>query len=211
MSTLITALFIGGFIVSKNASPNTSAQNTVRSVNSDTATNATKSIESETYKIWVAMTGEQYDRNYIANMIAHHEGAVEMAKLALANAKHTEVKNMANTIIDKQQTDIYSMLLWQQQWDYPSSSGVDMQDHSAMGMMNSNANMTTKLKPLKGEAFDKEFISLMIEHHQEAVDMSRPGETNALHQEVKHLAKAIYTTQSNEITQMKQWKTDWGY
>jgi uncharacterized protein (DUF305 family) len=103
------------------------------------------------------------------------------------------------------------MKSWQSQWGYPSSSGEMMMDHSAMGMMADMDSMTEALKGLTGDAFDKKFIELMIEHHQSAIDMAISGEVNAYHAEVKQLTKAIVTAQSGEIIQMKQWQKDWGY
>ena len=166
---------------------------------------------SSTYKQYAAMTGEEYDRNFIANMIAHHEGAVTMAQLALTNAKHQELKDMANDIISAQNGEISQMKSWQQAWGYPSSSSDNMMDHSAMGMMDEMAGMENELKGKTGDEFDKAFIEQMIMHHQGALDMAAPGEKNAEHQEVKDLTKAIVTAQTKEIKQMKQWQKDWGY
>ncbi len=166
---------------------------------------------SNTYKQYAAMTGETYDRNFIANMIAHHEGAVTMAQLALTNAKHQELKDMANDIISAQNGEISQMKSWQQAWGYPSSSSDNMMDHSAMGMMDEMAGMEDELKGKTGDEFDKAFIEQMIMHHQGALDMAAPGEKNAERQEVKDLTKAIVTAQTKEIKQMKQWQKDWGY
>lgn len=166
---------------------------------------------SDTYKQYAAMTGETYDRNFIANMIAHHQGAVTMAQLALTNAKHQELKDMANDIISAQNGEISQMKSWQQAWGYPSSSSDNMMDHSAMGMMDEMSGMENELKGKTGDEFDKAFIEQMIMHHQGALDMAAPGEKNAEHQEVKDLTKAIVTTQTKEIKQMKQWQKDWGY
>ena len=49
-------------------------------------------------------------------MIVHHEGAIEMAKAALTNAKHQEIKDLANTIINAQASEIEQMKRWQTQW-----------------------------------------------------------------------------------------------
>ena len=166
---------------------------------------------SNTYKQYAAMTGETYDRNFIANMIAHHEGAVTMAQLALTNAKHQELKDMANDIISAQNGEISQMKSWQQAWGYPSSSSDNMMDHSAMGMMDEMAGMENELKGKTGDEFDKAFIEQMIMHHQGALDMAAPGEKNAEHQEVKDLSKAIVSAQTKEIQQMKQWQQEWGY
>ena len=184
---------------------------------SQTTTNASRQSlvesipKSETEKILETYTGDEHDRFFIANMIAHHQGAVDMAKLAQTNAKHTELKTMANDIISAQTTEINNMLSWQKAWGYPASSGEMMIDHSAMNMMGDMEAMTAELKNLNGEAFDKKFIELMIEHHKSAVSMARPGAKNAGHQEVKDLTKAIIDAQTSEISQMQQWQKDWGY
>lgn len=166
---------------------------------------------SSEYKMYSELKGEDYDRMFIANMIAHHQGAVDMANLALTSAKHQEIKDMANNIITAQTKEIGEMQSWQTAWGYPASSGSMMEDHSSMGMMNDMAGMTEKLKGLSGDAFDKAFLASMIEHHQSAINMAYPGQTNAQHQEVKTLTVAIVDAQSKEIAQMKQWQKDWGY
>ncbi len=175
------------------------------------STNSLVDKNSADYKMYNELTGEDYDRMFIANMIEHHKGAVDMAKLALSNAKHQELKDMANDIITAQTKEITDMEAWQKAWGYPSSSGEMMMDHSAMGMMADMGQMTEELKGLTGDAFDKAFLSSMIEHHQSAINMAYPGETNAKHYEVKELTKAIVDAQSSEIAQMKQWQKDWGY
>lgn len=166
---------------------------------------------SSEYKMYSELKGEDYDRMFIANMIAHHQGAVDMANLALTSAKHQEIKDMASNIVSAQTKEINDMTAWQTAWGYPASSGSMMEDHSSMGMMNDMAGMTDKLKGLSGDAFDKAFLSSMIEHHQSAINMAYPGKTNAQHEEVKTLTLAIVDAQSREIAQMKQWQKDWGY
>lgn len=61
-------------------------------------------------------TGDEFDKAFLSEMIMHHEGAVDMAKAALQNAKHDEIKNMANAIISAQTTEIEQMRNWQKSW-----------------------------------------------------------------------------------------------
>lgn len=61
-------------------------------------------------------TGDEFDRAFLSEMIVHHEGAVEMAEAALTNAKHSEIKNMANAIISAQTSEIEQMRNWQEAW-----------------------------------------------------------------------------------------------
>jgi uncharacterized protein (DUF305 family) len=72
-------------------------------------------------------------------------------------------------------------------------------------------SMTSSLQGKSGDAFDEAFVSGMITHHQDAIDMARMADSQAKHQEVKDLSKAIIDTQQKEIDQMKQWQKDWGH
>lgn len=171
----------------------------------ETGMSSHMSSGSETLK------GEAFDKDFIANMIAHHQGAIDMAKLAQTNAKHSELRTMANEIVSAQESEIADMKQWQSDWGYPSTSAENMQDHSAMGMMDEMSGMMGALEGKTGDDFDKAFLEQMIMHHQSAIDMAIPAETNAAHQEVKVLARDIIIAQSAEIDQMKQWQTDWGY
>lgn len=168
-------------------------------------------MNSADYKQFAALKGEDYDRMFLANMIAHHEGAVDMANLALKNASHQDIKDLANNIVSSQTGEITNMVSWQKDWGYPASSGEMMMDHSSMGMQDHMAGMMNELDGKTGEAFDKAFLEQMIMHHQSAINMAAMGETNAQHQQVKDLTEAIVTAQSKEIKQMKQWQKDWGY
>jgi len=73
--------------------------------------------------------GDDFDKTFLSEMITHHQGAIDMAKLAQKNAKHQEIKNMADDIITAQSKEINQMQTWQNQWGYSTSSN----DHSMMG------------------------------------------------------------------------------
>lgn len=176
-----------------------------------TQTAALVDTNSADYKQYAAITGDEYDRLFVANMIAHHQGAVDMANVALTNASHKEVKDLANAIVSAQTSEITSMSAWQSSWGYPASSGPAMTDHSAMMMMDTNGGMMTAIMDKTGEAFDKAFLEQMIMHHQSAINMAATGKANAKHQELKDLTVAIVTAQTKEIEQMKQWQKAWGY
>lgn len=167
--------------------------------------------KSETEKILETYIGDDHDRFYLANMLAHHIGAVDMAKLAQNNAKRTEVKNMAVNIISAQTTEINNMLNWQKNWGFPATSGPSMIDHSGMATSEEMTVSAAELGTKTGDEFDKSFLKLMIAHHESAISMSRPAIKNSKRQEVKLLAKAVIEAQTVEIAQMRQWLSEWGY
>ena len=49
------------------------------------------------------------DRDFLATMIPHHEGAVEMARLVLLHGKDPLVRRLAEEIIAAQQSEIVAM------------------------------------------------------------------------------------------------------
>lgn len=61
-------------------------------------------------------TGDAFDRVFLDEMIVHHQGAVSMANLALTNAGHQEIKDLAAGIIAAQNKEIAEMKAWQQAW-----------------------------------------------------------------------------------------------
>jgi uncharacterized protein (DUF305 family) len=77
------------------------------------------------------LTGDEFDKAFTEMMIAHHEGAVDMAELIPTRAKHEEVKTLGKAIIAAQTKEIAEMKQWQIDWGY-RSEGMMMEgmDHS---------------------------------------------------------------------------------
>jgi uncharacterized protein (DUF305 family) len=67
-------------------------------------------------------TGDDFDAEFLKQMVAHHEGAIEMAKLAEQKAKHQNIKNLSEKIIEAQEKEISDMKYWQNAWDYEGGS-----------------------------------------------------------------------------------------
>ena len=63
-------------------------------------------------------TGDDFDKTFIEQMIPHHQGAIDMAKLAQKSAFHQEIKDMADDIISAQTNEINMMKNWQSSWGY---------------------------------------------------------------------------------------------
>jgi uncharacterized protein (DUF305 family) len=87
--------------------------------------------------------------------------------------------------------------------------GGSLMGDNGMDMQSMMDSMNAGLKGKQGDDFDKAFISEMIIHHQGAITMAELALTNAKHQEVKTLAKAIISAQTSEIAQMKSWLKNW--
>ena len=115
----LIGFFIGGFIVSVAAT--TFDKPKTQETNNNSSAVSSMSMDDMTTDLR-GKTGDEYDKAFITSMIAHHEGAVEMAKLSGANAKHDEIKELSKAIIAAQEKEITEMKQWQMDWGYPTTS-----------------------------------------------------------------------------------------
>lgn len=69
--------------------------------------------------------GDDFDKIFITRMIEHHQGAIVMAMLAKQNAKHDEIKKLAEDINTSQTKEINQMKAWQKAWGYLAGTDED--------------------------------------------------------------------------------------
>ncbi len=85
-------------------------------------------------------TANPFDREFIDEMIPHHQGAIQMARIELADGEDQEAKDLANAIISAQSEEIEQMNSWREKWyGAPSpaggvpAEGEAVPSHDAMG------------------------------------------------------------------------------
>lgn len=61
-------------------------------------------------------TGDDFDKAFLAEMIVHHQGAVDMAEMVLEVSKRPELRKLAEDIISAQTKEIKMMQDWQTAW-----------------------------------------------------------------------------------------------
>lgn len=157
----------------------------------------------------------EFDQMFIDMMVPHHQGAVEMARIAQERAEHPEIRQLAENVIAAQETEIEQMQQWRQEWygssDTPSMSEMpSLHGMPDMGEAGHAMDMADEVKQLRNaaEPFDRAFIEAMIPHHQSAIDAARLAE-QATRPEIKELAQAVIEDQQREIDQMNQWLQAW--
>jgi uncharacterized protein (DUF305 family) len=150
------------------------------------------------------------DVSFAQGMIPHHRQAVEMARLAADRASSAEVKALAARIEKAQGPEIETMTGWLKTWGekVPEDMAGDMpgMDHSApsgMAGMMDGADME-KLEKASGKDFDSMFLTLMVEHHEGAVEMAGTEQTKGEYRAAKAMSGDIVTTQTAEIGEMKK-------
>jgi uncharacterized protein (DUF305 family) len=68
--------------------------------------------EASMHEKMASASGDTVDQAYVAKMVAHHEGAVEMAEVALRESRDPEIRRMAQVVIDTQTREIAEMKAW---------------------------------------------------------------------------------------------------
>jgi uncharacterized protein (DUF305 family) len=145
-------------------------------------------------------TSRAGDVMFAQMMIPHHQQAVEMADLALANpSTSAEVKTLAEQVKAAQDPEIATMNGWLRQWDAPATTSMD---HGTDGMM-SEEDMAS-LEAARGPEFNRMWLEMMIEHHRGAVAMAQDVLSTTEDPEVEKLARAVVDGQEKEIATMQE-------
>ena len=152
----------------------------------------------------VMPNGEYSDKAFIDSMVPHHEGAVEMAEVALERAEHPEIKEIAEDIVSSQRAEIgmFGEIREREYGSAESTTEMSEQDMQAMGMSDPE-------KLAQAAPFDRAFIDGMVPHHESAIAMAEVAREETEDPEIRRIAEDIVSAQEREIAQMKQWRQEW--
>lgn len=154
-------------------------------------------------------SGKSFDIAFMSQMIAHHEGAVEMAKSVLENGKKDFVKKAAQQVIADQTKEVKQLTGWLKSWYRAAPDAKQM----ALVREDMQPMMTAAMGDMPGMNMspdpDKSFLESMVPHHQGAIDMSKLALKKASRAELKTFARGVITAQTKEIAQYKAWLKTW--
>ncbi|MET7773363.1 DUF305 domain-containing protein [Nocardia sp. NPDC005366] len=167
-----------------------------------------------------AVAGEHNDADvrFAQDMIGHHNQAVQMAALAPGRSTDQAVLELAVRIQQAQGPEVTTMTGWLQTWGSATATvtatatsmpgmghgatPMPSMGHSAMpGMM--SLEQMSRLAGVGGTDFDRMWLTMMIEHHQGAIEMARTELAQGANPDAKKLAQKIIDDQQTEITQMQ--------
>ncbi len=148
--------------------------------------------------------GTGTDRAFAAEMVPHHESAVEMAEEAVERGEHPEIVDLAEDIVASQNEEIETLRGIESRL---AEAGVEPGD---LGMEEHEMGMDMDASMLEmARQFDRDFIDMMIPHHQGAIEMARRELAEGGDEEARGLAQDIIDAQAAEIEQMNEWREEW--
>ncbi len=156
-------------------------------------------------KQMVMENGKYSDKAFIDAMVPHHQGAIEMASVALGNAEHEETKELSRNIISSQQAEIQDLKSIKEEEFGTSRVPMDM----SMGQMKGMGMVMDPQSLADENPFDESFIDAMIPHHQSAIEMAAVANEKSKNPRIKELAGNIMSAQKREIEQMRRWREQW--
>ena len=150
------------------------------------------------------------DVGFLYDMIEHHQQAITMAAIELANGSSTDVRTFAEEIHRVQSYEIGLMerLLIEQgrtRYDAPRYA-MEWMGHQGMkrdampGL--ASTNEMASLQRARGADADAAFLALMVDHHAGGADMARAAASKADNDAVRELAARMAKVQQQEIGEL---------
>jgi uncharacterized protein (DUF305 family) len=152
------------------------------------------------------------DHDFAMMMVEHHQGSVDMSEIILRSGKDEKIKMMAQNILAKQPAEQTQLRAHaksdrhdQSQAAHNQTSGSGSRSFSAE-MKQAMDGMESSINSMKMmDNPDHDFATMMIPHHQSAIEMSDAILKHGKDQEIKKIAEKIKTDSQKEITELKDW------
>jgi uncharacterized protein (DUF305 family) len=112
LTTLALALIGGSIAVAQQHGGHTGHVMPKSTSSEGASTQAYRAANAKMHKDMDITYSGNADVDFVRGMIPHHQGAVEMAKIVLANGKDQELRKLATEIIAAQDKEITFMREW---------------------------------------------------------------------------------------------------
>lgn len=146
------------------------------------------------------MSGDP-DTRFAKMMKGHHQGAIEMAQIEIAQGTNVTIKTMAQTMLNAQTQEISDLNMFlANHTPHAENAEFNMEMEHSMMKMHNNID----LQAVNGN-IDHDFALLMIFHHQSAIEMADMVLHYGHEPEIADMAQMMKEDQEMEIEQLQNW------
>lgn len=139
--------------------------------------------------------------DFLRMMRVHHQGAISMGNLELKEGKNDSLKRMAQKIIKEQQEEITQFSAYLATHSPNNSVPQFMMEHEESMM---KMEKIADVQFITGD-IDNDFATLMIPHHQAAIENAMTYLKYGNDEQVAVWAHKIIDTQKMEIIELSNW------
>lgn len=133
------------------------------------------------------------DLRYINAMIAHHRGALLVARQAEQSTRD-EVRNLARDIQQNEPPLIDELYAWKKEWYGDARRVADP--------------VVPQLGPVD-DTFDLRFLNVVIAHHEAGIAMTQDVRLKSSNAQVLNNADAVESFLRGSMSLLTQWRKDW--
>lgn len=199
-ATVLAAAAIGVALVAGCSDDSSSSSMEGHSMGSATAMESAQSADP-------AANVSDADVMFATMMYPHHAQAVEMADMVEGRTTDPDVIALAGEIAAAQKPEMDQFSAWLSQWGQPApssdASSMSGMDHGSGSGMMTDRDMES-LMAASGSEFDRQWLTMMIEHHRGAVTMAEKEIAEGENPDAIASARTIVETQNAEIARMQQ-------
>lgn len=149
------------------------------------------------------------DVHFMQGMIAHHAQAIHMTRLAETRGADSQVLTLAKKIDQSQAAEIRQMQGWLLEKDQFAPDTASYHTMMMPGML--TPEQLEELEAASGNAFDRLFLELMIQHHEGALTMVADlfdAPRAAQDVDISVFANEVHLVQTTEIEIMHEMLSD---
>ncbi|QDJ13637.1 DUF305 domain-containing protein [Mergibacter septicus] len=183
-----------------NTSHTAHNSHSVHTLNSDDiSAQIANSMHAEMMKTPYSESGD-IEKDYLANMIPHHQGAIDSSKILLKYTKDPRLIKIAKNIIKTQEAEValFKQILAKKDYTTTKISKQEYQNFVNQSKNSMNEMMVAMMVKSSGN-IDKDFLISMIPHHQGAIQASYQILALTKDKKVKEIAEQIIKEQQQEI------------
>ncbi|MPY94294.1 MAG: DUF305 domain-containing protein [Acidimicrobiia bacterium] len=157
------------------------------------------------------LEGRELEVTFLAEIIPHHQGAIEMAEMELERGESPDIRTHAENIIANQQHQIEQFTRRLAEWYglTPEEAKAEAPAEAQEEMAAMDAHMAEMMAMLEavpaGPEFDAAFVAHMIPHHQAGIVELLEPQSRAPHAELRVAASEGITIQAAEVADFRTW------